>query len=58
MDMTLVDVTHIPHASAGDETILFGTSPRIEDVAAAADTIPYELLTRIPARVQRVQRGG
>ena len=58
MDMTLVDVTHIPHAAAGDEATLFGTSPRIEDVAAAADTIPYELLTRIPARVQRVQRGG
>ena len=58
MDMTLVDVTSLPDTSPGDEAILFGIHPRIEDVAAAAGTIPYELLTRIPARVARVHRGS
>ena len=30
----------------------------IEDVAAAAGTIAYEILSRIPTRVLREQRGG
>jgi len=58
MDMTLIDVTSLPEAAPGDEAILFGTHPRIEDVAAAAGTIPYELLTRIPARVARIHKGN
>ncbi len=60
MDMTLVDVTHIPAhlVPIGAEVILFGDNPRIEDLAAAAGTIPYELIARIPARVHREQRGN
>jgi alanine racemase len=58
MDMTLVDVTNIPGVQEGDEVILFGESPTIEEIAQAADTIPYEILSRIPQRVRRLQKGG
>ena len=60
MDMTLVDVTSLPPqlAQPGIEVVLFGETPRLEDVARAAGTIPYEIITRIPPRVHREQRGG
>jgi alanine racemase len=54
MDLTLVDVTAIPGAALGDCATLFGPAPSIETMAAAADTIPYEMLCRIPLRVARV----
>ena len=40
--------------SPGDRVVLWGDAPRLEQVAAEAGTIPYELLTRIGPRVQRV----
>ena len=58
MDMTLVDVTRIGEVRVGDEAVLFGASPTLSEIAAAADTIPYEILSRIPARVRRIQKGG
>ena len=58
MDMTLVDVTDIPGVQEGDEVVLFGESPTIEEIAQAAGTIPYEILSRIPQRVRRLQKGG
>ena len=58
MDMIMIDVTQIPEAHVGDRVELFGVFPTIESVAEAAGTIPYELLTRIPSRVQREQRGN
>lgn len=53
MDMTMLDITGI-EAKEGDEVIVFGVNPRIETVAEAADTIAYEILTGISARVKRV----
>ena len=38
----------------GDRVTLWGGNPRLDDVAAQAKTISYELLTRIGPRVQRV----
>jgi alanine racemase len=58
MDMVMVDVTHIANAQEGDEVEIFGPQQLIENFAADAGTIPYEILTRIPGRVQREQRGG
>ena len=58
MDMTMVDVTSVPGARVGDSVELFGRQLPIEDVAAAAGTIAYEILSRIPTRVLREQRGG
>ncbi len=58
MDQTMVDVTHIPQASVGDEAVLIGTQQNetitAEEVAAWADTISYEVLLGITARVPRL----
>ncbi|MEL6132860.1 MAG: alanine racemase, partial [Bacteroidota bacterium] len=58
MDMLILDITDIPEAKAGDEVVIFGEqsghSLSIRALAAAADTIPYEVLVRISPRVGRV----
>lgn len=53
MDMTMVDVTNLD-VTTGDEVVIFGEDPSIEEFAALQDTIPYEVLTGISARVKRV----
>jgi len=53
MDMTMLNITGI-EASEGDEVIVFGEGLPITDLAAAMDTIPYEILTGISRRVKRV----
>ena len=54
MDMLMLDVTHIPDVQEGDEVIVFGESPTVQELAGWADTIPYEVLTGISQRVKRV----
>lgn len=54
MDMTMVDITHIPDAEEGDEVEIYGNSISIIEMAKAIGTIPYELLTSISSRVKRV----
>lgn len=54
MDMTMVDVTHIPAAREGDEVVVFGEQPPVEELAACLQTIPYEVFTNIAERVKRV----
>ena len=58
MDMTMLDVTDIPGARAGDEVIVFGPGLGADEVARQAGTIPYEILTSISPRVRRVFLGG
>jgi alanine racemase len=53
MDMTMLDITGVD-AREGDEVIVFGDNPKIEELAEAAETIPYEILTGISSRVKRV----
>lgn len=53
MDMTMVDITGID-ANEGDEVLIFGEELPIGDLAAALDTIPYEILTNVSERVKRV----
>lgn len=53
MDMTMLDITGV-EANEGDEVIVFGSNPTVEEVAEAAETIPYEILTGISSRVKRV----
>lgn len=53
MDMTMVDITDI-HANEGDSVVVFGIDPSISDLAQAAKTIPYEILTNVSSRVKRV----
>jgi alanine racemase len=54
MDMTMIDITGIPHVQEGDEVILFGRELSVNQVAHWAQTIPYEMLTGISQRVKRV----
>jgi alanine racemase len=58
MDQSVIDVTEIPDVAAGDEVVLIGRqgdeSISAFDHAKAAGTIPWEIFTRIGARVPRV----
>ena len=54
MDMTMVDVSHIPEVAEGDEVVVFGEANPIYEMAAQAGTIPYEILTNTSERVKRV----
>jgi alanine racemase len=54
MDQTMIDVTDVAGAAVGDEVVLWGGPLPVEDVAACAETIPYELLARVSGRVPRV----
>lgn len=53
MDMMMVDVTNI-NCSEGDEVIVFGTNPKITEIATTSGTISYEILTGISQRVKRI----
>lgn len=54
MDQFVVDVGDL-EVSIGDEVVIFGTGgPAVEELAAAAGTINYEIVTRIGGRAQRV----
>jgi alanine racemase len=54
MDQTMIDVTDVAAAAVGDPVVLWGDTLPIDEVAALAETIPYELLVRVGARVPRV----
>lgn len=54
MDMCMVDITHIDSVQEGDECEVYGREISIIEAAAKIGTIPYELLTRISARVKRL----
>jgi Alr-MurF fusion protein len=53
MDMCMVDITGL-NAETGDEAEIFGDNISIDEIALKCGTIPYEILTSIPARVKRV----
>jgi alanine racemase len=53
MDMIMVDVTNID-CNEGDEVIIFGSHPTAEELSAAINSIPYELLTALSQRIKRV----
>lgn len=58
MDVTMVDVSDVPGTIVpGEEVIVYGTTsqePSLVEMATLADTIAYELLTRISPRVRRI----
>lgn len=53
MDATLFDVTDCGEVKPGDWIELFGPHIALDDAAASAGTISYELLTAIGKRVER-----
>jgi alanine racemase len=59
MDQAVLDVTDIPGVEAGDEVVILG-SQGDETITAfnhaeASGTIPWEVFTRIGARVRRIE---
>jgi alanine racemase len=63
MDLVMLDVTDLQAAREGDEVVLIGAQGDVaqtaEDLAAAAGTINYEIVTGIRRRVpRRYHRGG
>jgi alanine racemase len=51
MDMLTLDLGAVSAAQPGDRVVLWGDSPTVEEVAAAARTIPWTLMTGINRRV-------
>jgi alanine racemase len=60
MDMTVVDITGVPAARVGDVVTLVGSdggaSITLDEVAAQAETISYEILTGLRPRLPRVEK--
>ena len=53
MDMTMLDVTGID-VKVGDTVTIFGEDPTVSELADILGTIPYEILTSVPRRIERV----
>ena len=51
MDTICVDITDLPDAGVDSEVTLWGEGLPVEEVAASAGTVSYELLTKVTARV-------
>jgi len=56
MDMVAVDVTDLPSVAVGERAVLWGAGLPVDEVAARAGTIAYELFCRVAPRVPRVER--
>ena len=54
MDMITVDLGELDDPGPGSEVILWGEGLDADEVAARAGTIPYELFTRVTARVPKI----
>ena len=53
MDMCMLDITGVD-AAPGDTVTIFGDDPTVEEIAGILGTIPYEILTSIPRRIERI----
>ena len=53
MDMTMCDVTSIS-CSEEEEVVIFGDNPKVEELSQQINTIPYEILTNVSERVNRI----
>ena len=58
MDMTMLDVTGLPHVRIGDEAVLIGRqgdqTMSVEELAGWSNTSPYEMFCGISLRVPRI----
>lgn len=53
MDMCMLDVTGVD-VKVGDTVTIFGESPTVSELAEILGTIPYEILTSVPRRIERI----
>ena len=54
MDMCMFDVTNIEDVGPGDEAVLFGEKPTVDELADQLDTINYEIVCSIGKRVPKI----
>lgn len=54
MDMITLDLRTQPQARVGDPVVLWGVDPPVDEIAALAGTISYELLCCVTPRIPRV----
>ena len=58
MDMLMLDVSKVKGAKVGDEAVFFGRQGKarigVEEQAALAGTISYEMLCAVGERVTRI----
>ncbi|MDE6711440.1 MAG: alanine racemase, partial [Alistipes sp.] len=56
MDSCMIDITDIDGVREGDEVAIFSPAPGndLETMARVLDTIPYEIMTSVSARVKRI----
>ncbi len=52
MDMCMLDITGV-EANVGDTVTIFGEDPTVSELADILGTIPYEILTSVPRRIDR-----
>lgn len=52
MDMCMLDITGVD-AKVGDTVTIFGEDPTVEELAEILGTIPYEIMTSVPRRIER-----
>lgn len=58
MDMIMVDLRSQPQARVGDPVVLWGEGLPVDEVAAKAGTVSYELLCHVTGRIPRVVMKG
>ena len=51
--MHMLDVTGVD-AKVADTVTIFGEDPTVSELASILGTIPYEILTSVPRRIERV----
>lgn len=56
MDSCMIDITDIAEVREGDEVVIFSAAAGndLETMARILDTIPYEIMTSVSARVKRI----
>ena len=56
MDSAMIDITDIEGVAVGDKVTIFSAErgATLEDMAKVLDTITYEIMTSISARVKRI----
>jgi alanine racemase len=56
MDLVTVDLSDVPQAGVGSDVVLWGNGLPVDEVAAMASTVGYELLCAVAPRVPFVVR--
>jgi len=54
MDMCMIDVSEIGDVRIGDEVVLFGENPPVDEIADKIGTINYEVVCAVGKRVPRI----